>query len=144
MLRQVRSQRLMLPMCRRRPRLLLRLRHSPLLPHQALRMSGWRPTTVGMVVPTKCSPAIMSKGLMRMLNMLQVTGSGVTAGTSGWKVIGSKFAFRLRLRIRNRARPLTARRLGIEPTETDQLATRSSIGRCYLTGVPLTRCEPMA
>jgi len=83
MLNQVRRQRLMLLMCKRRRRLLLLRRQSPLLPHPAPSMSGCPPTTVGMVVPTKRSAAIMSKGLTRMLNMLLAIGRGVTAGTCG-------------------------------------------------------------
>jgi len=138
MLRQVRRQRLMLPMCKHRLRLRPRLRQSPLLLHRAPSMSGCPPTTVGMAMPTKCSVATMSKDPMRMRNTSLATGRGVTAGTSGWMAIGSKRAFCLRLRIRNRACQLTARRLWIEPTETDQLAMSSSIGRRCLTGVSLT------
>jgi len=144
MLNQVRPQRLMLPMCKHHRRRRPHRRQSPLLPHQALRMSGWPPTTVGMVVPTKCSVAIMSKGLTRMLTMLLAIGRGVTTGTSGWKAVGSERAVCLRLRIRNRACQLTAQQRWIEPTETDQLATRSSIGRRCLIGVSLTRCALMS
>jgi len=116
MFHRVRRPRLIPLMSRLHPRLRLRLPQRQFLRPRARTQLGCPPHTVGTAVNTKCSAATTSASLTRMLNMLLVTGRSAIAVTFGWRAVGNRRAFGLRLRPHHQPNDLPMRRTSNKPT----------------------------